>query len=202
MRNTKILRWQMLAVAALSLTLASLAGCQSAGQPMAPGKGTAPPMGSKQDVADANKLWAALKRAKLVGSNAKKATPYKGQPPHGAVLELLSGNITVGGHTGLAIVKRNYGGPGVSNQSVGSDRNKYLKAVTVMYKRKAGYDNDNKNWFWAKYTPNGGLHTKAAKGMKIPLAGRVAKGKPAGCIACHKAAPGGDYVFSNKIRIR
>lgn len=202
MRNTTILRWQTLAVAALSLTLVSLAGCQSAGQPTASGKGMAPPMGSKQDVADADKLWAALKRAKLVGPKAKKATPYKGQPPHGAVLEMLSANITVGGRTGLAIVKRNYGGPGVSNQSVGSNRNKYLKAVTVMYKREAGYDDDNKNWFWAKYTPKGGLHTKAAKGMKIALAGRVAKGKPEGCISCHMGAPGGDYVFSNKISIR
>ena len=31
----------------------------------------------------------------------------------------------------------------------------------------------------------------------IPLAGRVAKGMDQGCIACHKAAPGGDYVFNH-----
>ena len=29
------------------------------------------------------------------------------------------------------------------------------------------------------------------------LAGRVAKGAPKGCIACHRAAPGGDLVFNN-----
>lgn len=202
MINTTILRWQTLAIAALSLALVSFAGCQSSGQPKESGMGMAPPMGSKQDVADADKLWAALKRAKLTGSKAREATPYKGQPPHGAVLEMLSGNITVSGHTGLAIVKRNYGGPAVSNQSVARDRNKYLKAVTVMYKREAGYDDENKNWFWAKYTPNGGLHTKDSMGMKISLAGRVAKGKPEGCIACHKAAAGGDYVFSERVRIQ
>ena len=27
------------------------------------------------------------------------------------------------------------------------------------------------------------------------LAGKVAKGKPKGCIACHSAAPGGDFMF-------
>ena len=160
------------------------------------------PMGSKQDVADADQLWAALKRANLAGPRAQKGTPYKGQPPHGMILEVLTGNITVGGHTGLAIVKRNYGGPGVSTESVGSDPNKYLKAVTVMYKREKGYDDEDKNWFWAKYKPDGSLHVKPKMGMEIALAGRVAKGKPEGCISCHMGAPGGDYVFSDKISVR
>jgi len=31
----------------------------------------------------------------------------------------------------------------------------------------------------------------------MKLAGRVAKGAPTGCIACHKAAPGGDYIFNH-----
>jgi hypothetical protein len=63
-----------------------------------------------------------------------------------------------------------------------------------MYQREAGYDADNQNWFWAKYKPDGSLH-KNPKGMQ--LAGRVAKGKPKGCISCHKVAPGGDYIFTN-----
>lgn len=201
MRNTINFHRRALVIAALSLTLFSLIGCQSMGQPMARVMGMVP-MGSKQDVADADQLWAALTRANLVGPNAKKATLYTGQPPHGAILETLTGDITVGGHTGLAIVKRNYGGPGVSNESVDSDRNKYLMAVTVMYKREAGYDNEDKNWFWAKYTPNGGLETMSKMGMDIALAGRVAKGKQEGCISCHMGAPGGDYVFSDKISIR
>ena len=29
------------------------------------------------------------------------------------------------------------------------------------------------------------------------LVGRVAKGKPAGCIACHGGAPRGDFVFNH-----
>lgn len=201
MRNTLIMHWRTLTIVTLLVAGISLAGCQSVGQPVARSMGMVP-MGSKQDVADADKLWAALKRANLVGPTAMKKKPYKGQPPHGAVLETLSKNITVDGHTGLAIIKRNYGGPGVSISSVGKNRKQYLKAVTVMFKRKAGYDNDNKDWFWAKYKPNGGLHTKDNMGMKIALAGRVAKGKPKGCISCHKGAPGGDYVFASNISTR
>ncbi len=62
-----------------------------------------------------------------------------------------------------------------------------------MYKRK-GYDADNQDWFWAKFKPDGSLHTNP-KGVK--LAGRIAKGMEMGCIACHSAAPGGDMVFNH-----
>ena len=57
---------------------------------------------------------------------------------------------------------------------------------------KAGYDTANKNWFWAKYLPDGSLD-KNPKDME--LAGRVAKGAEMGCIACHSAAPGDDYLY-------
>ncbi|VAX00306.1 hypothetical protein MNBD_GAMMA22-101 [hydrothermal vent metagenome] len=174
-----------------------LASCSSMG-----GMKMKPPMGSAQDVTDANNVWQALKSVNLVGNNRKKSHPYKGQHPHGAVLETLHETITVDGHTGLAIVKRNYGGKGISNASVAQNRTKYLKAVTVMFKRESGYNSDNEDWFWAKYKTNGGLHVKEMKnGMKIKLAGRVAKGMPSGCISCHKAAGGGDYVFADKIKV-
>ena len=91
------------------------------------------------------------------------------------------------------------GGSGLSKYSAETNR---LKAVTVMYKRESGYDSDNQDWFWAKYTPDGGLHIKEAQGMKIKLAGRVAKGKPEGCISCHRAAGGGDYVYASNITVK
>ena len=65
-------------------------------------------------------------------------------------------------------------------------------AVTVMFQRESGYDDDNKNWYWAKYLADGSLD-KNPKGME--LAGRVAKGADAGCIACHSGADGEDYEF-------
>ena len=70
------------------------------------------------------------------------------------------------------------------------------------YQRESGYDSDNEDWFWAKYMPDGSLAVKSKMGMKIRLAGRVAKGKSEGCIACHHGAPGGDYVFASDITVR
>ena len=139
-------------------------------------------------------LWSALGGAKLIGSPAMNPEPYKGVHPHGAVLTTATSSVEVNGHSGKVIVKKNFGGEGVSVDAVAEDPAKYLKAVTVMFQREDGYDADNQNWFWAKYKADGGLHTND-KGMM--LAGRVAKGKPKGCIACHTAAPGGDYIYTN-----
>jgi len=151
------------------------------------------PFSDDASVAYAGKLWSALSGAGLVGGKLNSKA-YKGVHPHGAVLTADTSAVTVDGHKGKVIVKKNFGGEGVSIANVTANNAKYLKAVTVMYKREAGYDADNQDWFWAKFKPNGSLHTNP-KGMK--LAGRVAKGKPKGCISCHTAAPGGDYIFTN-----
>ena len=138
--------------------------------------------------------WQALVAANLAGPNSMQSKAYPGQHPHGAVLENWETELTVGGNTNVVIVKRNYGGDGVSVNAVAEDPSKYLAAVTVMFKRP-GYDSDNSDWFWAKYLPDGSLD-KNPKGMQ--LAGRVARvDPPAGCIGCHSAAPGGDMVFTN-----
>ena len=154
----------------------------------------AAPFGDADSVRYAEQLWNGMKAKGLVGPNMIMSKAYTGQHPHGAVLDTIESTMTMGTHTGPVIVKRNYGGDGVSIENVGNDPHKYLGAVTVMYKREAGYDSDNKDWFWVKYMPDGSL-AKNPKGMQ--LAGRVAKGMPAGCIACHTAAPGGDMVYNN-----
>ena len=169
-----------------------LAGCASS--KMAMDSMDSAPFGGPDSVKYSQQLWSAMAKAGLVGPGSLQGTPYTGQHPHGAILDTIDTTLRVGIHSGAVIVKRNYGGEGVSKSAVADDPDKYLKAVTVMYKREAGYDGDNANWFWAKYKPDGSLD-KNPKGMQ--LAGRVAKGMPAGCIACHKAAPGGDYVFNN-----
>ncbi|MFQ5935609.1 MAG: hypothetical protein ACE5LB_04295 [Acidiferrobacterales bacterium] len=154
-----------------------------------------PPFGSDADVNAAKSLWRSLTKAKLVGKHAVHGTPYKGTHPHGAILETLHAVLNVSGHRDIVIVKKNYGGAGVSKTAVADDPEKYLKAITVMFRRERGYDADNQDWFWVKYGPNGEvLKNTQGKG----LAGRVAKGVPGkGCIACHKGAPGGDYVFNH-----
>lgn len=154
---------------------------------------SAAPFGADDDVAYAKKLWHEMTKHQFAGKEAIAGTPYIGVHPHGTILDTIDGSLKVGNNTGDLIVKRNYGGEGVSKSAVADQPDKYLDAVTVMY-RRAGYDADNQNWFWVKYKPDGSLHTNPAG---IPLAGRVAKGAPKGCIACHAAAPGGDLVFNH-----
>ena len=63
-----------------------------------------------------------------------------------------------------------------------------LVSITPMYRVDAEYDPPNKNWYWARYEPDGTLFE--IDGEK--LAGRVEN-----CIECHVAAHGDDYVFNN-----
>lgn len=69
----------------------------------------------------------------------------------------------------------------------------HLGAHTIMFRREAGYDPENLDWFWARYNPDGSI-AQNPKGMS--LAGQVAKGSDVGCIACHQGAEG-DQVFTS-----
>ena len=151
----------------------------------------APPFGDPDNVAYAAQVWAQMDGYR----HWKMTTPvYKGQSPHGAYLRLYSSFVTVDGAARPIIVKENYGGRGVTAEAATSDPDTWLKAVTIMLQRETGYDADNDNWFWVKYAPDGSVMSND-KGAQ--LAGRVAKGMPAGCIACHTNAKGGDYLFVN-----
>ena len=154
------------------------------------------PFGGDADTAYAALVWDVMSTLKLAGSGAIETFPYEGIEPHGFVLETFYSDATVDGHTGLLVVKRNYGPEDVSVEEVQADRAGHLAAVTVMFQREDGYDADNQNWFWAKYLPDGSLD-KNPKGMQ--LAGRVAKGADVGCIACHSAADGDDYIFTTNL---
>jgi hypothetical protein len=72
--------------------------------------------------------------------------------------------------------------------AVWDDPAAYLAAITVMFKRP-GFDPDNQDWFWARYAPDGSL---AMTDGGVAVAGRVD-----GCIGCHSAAGGGDYIYVN-----
>jgi len=147
------------------------------------------PFGGHADVSYAKNLW---NKIEAKGLNSTPSNLYVGGPPHGKVREVLEAMID----GKRVVVKRNYGGKDITIKKVAQNRDKYLKAITVMAKREKGYDNDNANWFWVKYTKNGDL-MKNPKGMK--LAGKVAKGMPVGCIACHASASGSDYVFKHNL---
>lgn len=163
------------------------------------------PMGSSSDKAYAETLWQAMEKALLVGSGSKHLEPFfGGAKPHGTILEIAAQKLVVGDHTGFLVVKRNYDGDGVSEAAVDADRSKYLKNYTVMYQREDGFDDENQNWFWVKYKPDGALFTKLIAGEAVSLAGKILKGKTeddnGGCIYCHSSAGGGDYIFYPKIK--
>lgn len=151
------------------------------------------PFGTDTDAEYAALLWEAMVAVKLAGEGSIMSLPYEGTDPHGMLLETFYTEATIDGHTGSLVVKRNYGPVGVEVEAVQMEPEKYLGAYTVMFRREAGYDVDNQNWFWAKYLPDGSLD-KNPKGMR--LAGRVAKGADAGCIACHTGAGGDDFLFT------
>ena len=152
-----------------------------------------PPFSGPEDVKFAKTLWVTLNEYKLVGPNSFQGMPYKTPPPHGHFVEAIDGTINVNGREDIVIVKKNFGKSGdETRQQIADNPAEYMTSITVMFKREDGYDADNKNWFWAKYYPDGSLF-KNPKGMQ--LAGRVAKGSPKACIGCHIAAPGGDYVY-------
>lgn len=150
--------------------------------------------GGDEDAAFAERLWRELAAARLVGPNAVTSRPYEGVEPHGAILVTLQVDLTVGDHTGAVIIKNNYMGESVSVSSVADNPDLNLAAVTVMFRRAVGYDNENLDWFWAKYSADGSLQTNP-QGLR--LAGRIGKNPQDACIACHKFAPGDDYVFLN-----
>ena len=150
-----------------------------------------PPFGSDEDQAYAALIWEAMGALNLVGEGQIHTFPYEGVAPHGMMLETFYTSATIGDHTGDLVVKRNYGPEGVSEDEVQREPEKHLGAVTVMFRREAGYDADNQDWFWVKYLPDGSLDKNA---MGMSLAGRVAKGADEGCIACHSGVD--DYLFT------
>ena len=168
------------------------AGCATPG----PGEGTesSAPFGGEDSVSYAAALWSGLIQRGLAGPGALTAKPYQGTHPHGAVLVTYESLVEVNGHTGIAIVKNNYGGENLSVAKVANDPTQNLEAVTVMFRREAGYDPENADWFWVKYKADGSLHADTNGTL---LAGRVAKGEPHGCIACHTLAPGRDYIYNH-----
>ena len=150
--------------------------------------------GGADDVAFAEDLWGAMRQARLVGDDATAGNPYVGTHPHGAILEVDMQTITVRGVASEVVSKRSYRGIGATIEDVQADRASFIQDVTVMFKREAGYDPIAQDWFWAKYNPDGTLD---ATPNGVQLAGRIAKGKPKGCIACHLKAAGGDLLFVN-----
>lgn len=57
-----------------------------------------------------------------------------------------------------------------------------LRNITVQYKVEPGYNPQGGDWFWVKYSPQGGVD---------------ASGKLGGCIRCHKGSDKNDYITAH-----
>lgn len=149
-----------------------------------------PAFGGADDTAFAERLWLELVRTRLAGPDRINTAAYKGLEPHGSINQVVATLLTLDGRTGRVIVKANHGGDaGLTLDEVYNKPSAFLGAYTVMFKREASYDPENKDWFWVKFAPGGAIDAMP-DGRK--LAGRVAKGMTTGCIACHTEKGGGD----------
>lgn len=149
------------------------------------------PFGGPKDVGFAGGLWTAMDGYQ---SWPLASGYYNGASPHGAFIRMYYGLVTVDGSPYHVIVKDNFGGEGATLETVAERPADYLMAITVMVQREYGYDADNNDWFWVKYGADGSV---GMNDMGMALAGRVAKGMDMGCIACHKSAGDGDFLFIN-----
>ena len=129
---------------------------------------------------DAKKLWNYITKE----SNYKKWSNWpdhkgmqKGRAPHGPYHIVYVNDKALHSKKppvqyGSIIVKENY------------NKKKQLKIITVMYKIK-GYNPDNGDWFWVKYSANG-------KVLKV--------GKPKGCIGCHGVRYKNDFILLHEFK--
>lgn len=148
------------------------------------------PFGDEESVSYASRLWASLRDANLVGDEAVRSHAFAGSEPHGVVLEQTERILAIGDTAAPVIVKHNYmraGAELTTDEVMNSSWREDLVAVTVMFKREAGYNSDANDWFWAKFLPDGSLDRTP---QDTPMAGRVQ-----GCIRCHGDASGDDFVF-------
>ena len=187
------MRFAVVGIVVVSLTVIGLAfmplPVQSAGGTPAP---QAPAYGGAADFTFAVVIWPQLAG---YGNWIMRSDYFPGTSPHGNIVRVYYNTVTLNGVPYHVILKENFsGGERTTPAEVAKEPAKYLKAITAMIEREPGYDSDNRNWFWVKYNADSTVSTDE-KGR--PLAGRVAKGETAGCIACHANAKGKDYLFTN-----
>ncbi|MFN0101206.1 MAG: cytochrome P460 family protein [Bryobacteraceae bacterium] len=103
-----------------------------------------------------------------------------GNSPHGALITTYVNDIALNAIT----AKRGTIPPGgmVLKENYMPDRT--LAAVTLMYKAE-GFNPDGNDWYWMQRTANG----------MVPAEGRVA-----GCINCHSANAGNDFLFLSPLK--
>lgn len=139
--------------------------------------------GAAADRDFARALWQALDAAHLVGRGAIRSHRFPGALGHGESLERIDGMLRVHNRMSPAIVLNDF--------ATSSNAAQTPHTIDVIY-RRTGYDAARNDWFWARFDARGALQ-HGADGRA--LAGRI--DGPQGCIGCHGAAPGADWVFAH-----
>ena len=150
--------------------------------------------GLAADVDFAKRLWTALRKHRWVGAERRMAAAQKGERPHGVVQQITKGELEVDGRTGRILVKANHRGSNATLASVMRHPNRYLSGYAVMYRREAGYDPANRDWFWVVFDRGGAVRTFESRA----IAGRVDTGATNGCIGCHRKVGGRDLETLTK----
>ena len=146
--------------------------------------------GRPVDDAYAAKLWSYMSEHQLLGKERMRSYPFVGSRPHGSIQEVISTEATIDGHRGRLIVKHNYGAEAeLTPKSVYSAKpDQNYEALTIMFKREAGYDPENSDWFWAEYNPDGSI---------LFFQGANLSGRAPACLGCHTPLGGKDREILN-----
>ncbi len=132
-------------------------------------------LGSPEEQKQADGLWSQMANYESWGHFEGSPSIQPGASPHGKFVRIFINSVAEGSQAnpayGSIIVKENFG-----KNDVGS-----LSAITVM-QRIEGFDPDNNDWFYARYSKDGT---------------QTHSGKPAMCIDCHFDAEDDDYIFLN-----
>ena len=125
----------------VALVAAITAGVMGAiGQPTQMRGEAAPPFGADIDVVFARKLWAAIHAADLIAATRSRRAGVASR----AVVE---GEVWVAKRVGRVIIKVDHGHSDPGQQARPAQDDLSPTTYSVMFKKPAGYDPDNKNWF-------------------------------------------------------
>ena len=130
--------------------------------------------------ADAGAVWNYISKTspyKNWGSWPDYQGLRRARSPHGPYNKVYVNNAGLSSKKAPA----NYGAMEVK---VAQTKDGQVKDITVQYKVK-GYNPGAGDWFWAKYSPQG----------KVAAAGKVG-----GCIRCHRAMAGNDFIMVHNFK--
>lgn len=146
--------------------------------------------GTPEDDAYAAKLWSYMEANRFLGEDRIRSFPFVGSRPHGSIQELIATEAVIDGHRGRLLIKHNFGADEkLTPRSVYSaDPQENSEPLAIMFQRKAGYDPENNNWFWAEYTADGAV---------LNFQGNNLSGRAPLCIGCHTAQGGKDREILN-----